>query len=160
MTELLTPADQFNITLLHHSEELIKRLPVATYGHGETPKKNSIECPFTIGKLYKTLNPIYLIELTQDAKYEPSTVANDVDVPQDSILIFLGVEKFFFEKNAYLDSFSIYALRFLYGDNIYFDIVPARFTEDDMDWTYVSNSNLATYMKKVLKGNLQLIENI
>lgn len=159
MTEILTPADQFNITLLHNIEDEIKRFPVKTYGPGEQSFEDGIECPFVVGKLYKTTMTTYLIELTQDATYEPSTVAIDVQIPQDSVLIFLGVEKFFFEKNDYLDSFSVYTLRFLYGDSIYFDLVPARFTEDDLDWTYLTKSNLAIYMKKVLKGYLELLEN-
>lgn len=158
MTELLTPADQFNLTLLHNIEEEIKRTPVKTYGPGEEPTFDAVECPFIVGKLYKTIAPTYLIELLQDQKYEPPTVASDIVVPEDSILIFLGAEKYFFEKNEYLDSFSIYTLRFLYGDAVYFDLVPARFTEDDIDWSYVTTANLSIYMKKVLRGSIELLE--
>jgi hypothetical protein len=100
-----------------------------------------------------------LINLSNNLLYDPTTVAEDVYVPEDSVLVFLGVERFFFEKNEYLDSFSIYTLRFLFEDNICFDLVPARFDDDNIDWTYITGKNVSAYMKKVLRGNLQLLQN-
>ena len=159
MTQVLTPADQFNLTLLHNIEDSIIRFSVLTYGPGEQPSDDAIECPYNVGKIYKVLAPTYLINLSNNLLYDPTTVAEDVYVPEDSILVFLGVERFFFEKNEYLDSFSIYTLRFLFEDNICFDLVPARFDDDNIDWTYITGKNVSAYMKKVLRGNLQLLQN-
>jgi len=154
MTGLLTPADQFNLTLLHNIEDNIIRFSVLTYGPNEEPYNGAIECPYNVGKLYKTAAPTYLINLSTNFLYEPNMVAEDILVPEESVLVFIGVERFFFEKTEYQDSFSIYTLRFLYEDNVYFDLVPARFNDDDMDWTYVTSANVSTYMKRVLKGYL------
>jgi len=159
MTELLTPADQFNLTLLNNIEDNIKCFPVQTYGPGEFAVSGAIECPYLIGKLYQTTMPIYLIELITDTTYEPIIVANDVYIPANEVLVFLGVERFYFQKNEFEDSFSVYTLRFLYGENIYFDLVPARFTDDDIDWSYLTSTNLSIYMKKVLKGSIELLGN-
>ena len=158
MTELLTPADQFNLTLLNNIEEDIKCFPVQTYGPGEQEIPGAVECPFLIGKLYRTIMPTYLIELIKDTTYEPMLIANDVYVPANEALVFLGVERYYFEKNEFEDSFSVYTLRFLYGENIYFDLVPARFTEDDLDWSYITNANISVYMKKVLRSSIELLE--
>ena len=78
MTEILTPADQFNLTLLNSLDDNVKCFPVKTYGPGEEPISGAVECPYTVGKLYKTITPTYLIELTTDAKYEPPTIAVDI----------------------------------------------------------------------------------
>jgi len=159
MTQVLTPADQFNLTLLHNIEDSIIRFSVLTYGPGEQPSDDAIECPFNVGKIYKVLAPTYLINYPYMTFHEPTMLAEDIYIPEDSYLIFLGVERLLFEKNEYLDSFSVYILRFLYEDSIYFDIVPARFDEDDMDWTYLTIKNVSVFMKRVLRGNLQLVKN-
>jgi hypothetical protein len=154
MTEVLTPADQFNLTLIHNMDDLLKKFPVPTYGPEEDPVYGAIECPYTVGKLYKTIAPTYLVQLTTDEKYEPATIAIDVLIPENEVLVFLGAERYFFQQNKFEDNFSIYTLRFLYQDAIYFDLVPARFTEDDLDWTYISNKNISFYMTKVLRGSI------
>ncbi len=157
MTEVLTPADQFNLTLIHNMDNLLTKYPVKTYGPGEENTLGAIECPYTVGKLYKTIAPTYLVQLVTDEKYEPATIAVDVLIPENEVLVFLGAERYFFQQNKFEDNFSIYTLRFLYQDTIYFDLVPARFTEDHIDWTYISNRNVAFYMTKVLKGTIEPI---
>lgn len=159
MTEILTPADQFNLTLIHNMDDMIRKYPVETYGPGEEFRYGAIECPYIVGKLYKTIAPTYLIQLTTDEKYEPATIAIDAFIPENEVLVFLGVERYFFQQNKFENNFSIYTLRFLYQDTIYFDLVPARFTEDDLDWTYITNQNISIFMKKVLRENIQPLEN-
>ena len=159
MTELLTPADQFNLTLLHNLEDKLIRFAVESYGPNQEKYTEALSCPFTIGKLYQSVVELYLIKIVTKLEYEPSIVAEDVYVPTNSILMFMGIERFYFEKTAHEDSFSIYALKFLFEENVYYDLIPTRFNYDGFDWTDGTQQNVQHLMQKVLKNKLLLLEN-
>jgi hypothetical protein len=160
MTELLTPADQFNLTLLHNLEDILNRFTVESYGPFQEKTKDGLSCPFTVGKIYQSVVELYLIKIITNLDYEPSLVAEDVYVPTNSILMFMGVERFYFEKTAHEDSFSIYALKFLFEENVYYDLIPTRFNYDGFDWTDSTQQNVQHIMEKVLKNKLISLENL
>lgn len=159
MTEILTPADQFNLTLLHNIEDKFSRISVMTYGPDEEEMSNGISCPFKVGKLYQNLTDLYLIQLINKPSNDLAAVAEDVCVPANSILIFMGIERFYFEKVINEDSFSVYSLKFLYEDSIYYDLIPTRFNYDGFDWTEATQQNVQMIIKKVLIDKLLLLQN-
>lgn len=159
MTELLTPADQFNLTLLHNFEDILNRFIVESYGPNQEKIPDALSCPFIIGKLYQSIFELYLIKITNNLNNDPHMMAEDVYIPTNSILMFMGIERFQFEKTARDDSFSIYALKFLFEENVYYDLIPTRFNYDGFDWTEATQQNVQHIMQKVLKNKLILLEN-
>ena len=73
MTQVLTPADQFNLTLLHNIEDSIIRFSVLTYGPGEEESDDAIECPYNVGKIYKVLAPMRWVRVSASSKSFPTS---------------------------------------------------------------------------------------
>lgn len=163
MMELLTPAEQFNLTVLHNMEDKVFHYQIKSYGPNQEKIIDGISCPFIIGKLYQTMSDAYLIKFlpkNSSGDYNPEALtAEDVYMPANSIIIFMGVERFQFEKAVYDDSFSIYALKFLFEENIYYDLIPTRFNYDGFDWTHGTQQNVQHIMQKLLKNKLIMLEN-
>lgn len=159
MMELLTPAEQFNLTVLHNVEDTISRFSVKSYGPYQEKIPDGLSCPCVVGKLYQAINDIYVIRLITKSEFdEKAIIAEDAYVPTNSILMFMGIERFQFEKSIYDDSFSVYALKYLIDDKLYYDLIPTRFNYDGFDWTDGTQQNIQHIMQKMLKSKLLLLE--
>ncbi len=147
--DMLTPADRFNLTVLHNVEDRVIQNMVPSYGPDEYDYENRMYCPYKVGKLYITKRNLYFIKLCITPLIEPLMFAEDHILQKDSILVFLGVEQFFFIKDNIEDSFSLYMMKFLNGDQCYYELIPTRFNINGFDWTYNSQDHIKTFLKNV-----------
>lgn len=156
--ELLTPAEQFNLTVLHNVEDNINRFAVKSYGPNQEKISDGLSCPYVIGKLYQAVTDMYVIKFVAKSDFEKKLIAEDCYIPTNSILMFMGIERFQFEKAIYDISFSVYALKYLIDDHLYYDLIPTRFNYDGFDWTDGTQQNIQHIMQKKLKSKLLLLE--
>lgn len=154
--DMLTPADRFNLTILHNVEDKIIQTMISTHGPDEYDSE-SMYCPYKIGKLYKTIRNLYFIKLCNAPLIEPLMFAEDHILQKDSIVVFLGIEQFFFIKNNIEDSFSLYMMKFLHGDQCYYELIPTRFNIKGYDWTYNSQDHFKTFLKNVNLIEMELL---
>lgn len=152
---VLTPADQLNIVILHNIEDQISRENVRSYGPDEDIIIDGFFCPFKVGKLYITIRDTYFIKILNTNLIEPEFFAEDEILDKDAVIIFLGIERFIINKNLAEgaipsdDSFSLYTLKFLYGDEYYHQLIPTKFTYDGVDWTYNTTTNIQTVLQHI-----------
>lgn len=156
MMELLTPAEQFNLTILHNVENHINHFTVQSYGPNQEKISHGLSCPYVVGKLYQSITDIYVIKF--NTSLDIKLIAEDAYIPANSILMFMGIERFHFEKAIYHDGFSIYALKYLIDDQLYYELIPTRFNYDGFDWTYNTQQNVQYIIQKKLKNKLILLE--
>jgi hypothetical protein len=149
MDDILTPADQFNLTILHNFQDAISSELVASYGPDEDEIPNAFKCPYVIGKMYVALKPLCLIRIGLSIHLNPILLAEDYAVETDQILIFLGLERYNISKTNIDDSFFIYTCKFLSGDSACHQLIPTRFNYNGFDWTGSTNIQVQHALYKV-----------
>lgn len=148
MDDILTPADQFNLTILHNFQDDISSELVASYGPDEDEIPNAFKCPYVIGKMYVALKSLCLIKIDSNNLLKPILLAEDYIVEYDQIIIFLGLERYNISKSNIDDSFFIYTCKFLSGDSICYQLIPTRFNYNGFDWTGSTNVQVQHALNK------------
>lgn len=155
MDDILTSADQFNLTILHNFEDPIFTESVLSYGPDEDKLPNAFQCPYVVGKMYLALEPLWLINITLTKHLKP--IAEDYLVQAERILIFLGLERFNISNLSVEDSFFIYTCKFLCEDITCHQLIPTRFNYNGFDWTETTNIHVQHALYKANCDQLKRI---
>lgn len=158
MNTILTQADHLNLIFFHYLGKNIVKMPVSTHGFDEHQLRKSIRCPFNVGKLYTTTTDIDLIQLHYNHlsltdKNEPEMLASDIDIPKDTTLLFIGLERIQYEDDdGEEDSYATYLLKFLMQETTCYQLIPISFKLVNNCWLSKTGLSIEQMLVSILKG--------
>lgn len=163
MNSIFTQADHLNLILFHYQDRIVTLIPIRTHGLNEPAFRKSVKCLYTVGKLYTTITPINLMMIhrnlinNEQLEYEPELLAKDIMIPENTAIMFLGLELLEFEDKQQKKN-GTYLLKFLMEESVCYYYIPINFKLIGNIWANDSNISLENILASVLKNVLKPIK--